>query len=425
VSGFANPLVGGGGALVYPAIHSPNYVLNVSGWSINKDGTAQFTGVVLIGGTLTGTNFIINSSGAFFYTGTPANGNLFCSIAAAAGADGFGNAYGSGVNVGNQAGAHLAISTLGDLLVANAANLPVAFLYHGDGSLRLYNPAGIAAGNLQTVISPATGVDSAGNPYSAGFSSIHANGPVINVNDGFIFFTSINALTQIIQQGNITITDSTNVAVPPALSMSAPSAVVNRTAQLELFGESNDTTAGPQASLVTPNASLNLLGGSANVQPADGNTYDLARLTLATSGGTVSLVAFTTIGGLTKNVGIGRYKFRVHIMYVGNGVGVAASPLFRMRSPAFSSGSLSLTGLANGPLVSVRFDNTSGFGSSMAAPALIAGDTTTRYNVVIEGSAVFTAAGGFDVQASIGAAGNAQFVIAAGSTFELYPVVAA
>ena len=43
MTGFSNPLVGGGGALVYPSIHSPNYVLGVSGWSINKNGTAQFT----------------------------------------------------------------------------------------------------------------------------------------------------------------------------------------------------------------------------------------------------------------------------------------------------------------------------------------------------------------------------------------------
>jgi hypothetical protein len=167
--GFRNEAVGGT-TLVRAAIKSPNYVLNVTGWSINKDGTAQFTGVVLIGGTLTGTNFIINSSGSFFYSGTPANGNLFLSIASVSGTDGFSNAYGSGLNVGNQAGAHFAVSLVGDLLIANASNLPVAFLYHGDGSLRLYNPAGIVSGNLAVSLSPVAGSDSAGNTYVSGIS---------------------------------------------------------------------------------------------------------------------------------------------------------------------------------------------------------------------------------------------------------------
>jgi hypothetical protein len=158
----------------------------------------------------------------------------------------------------------------------------------------------------------------------------------------------------------------------------------------------------------------------------DGNKYATGRITIATTAAlTITLVAFTTLGtpSLTTNVGIGAYKFRFHVMYVGNGTGVTASPLFRVRSPTFSSGSVQLVGTANGPLVSVRFDNVNGFGSSMSAPALTAGDSTTRYNVVIEGSAVFTAAGGLDVQASIGVAGNAQFVIAQGSTLELFPII--
>jgi hypothetical protein len=95
--GFKNPIVGGGGALIYPSIHSPNYVLGVTGWAIRKDGTAQFTGIVLIGGTFTGTNFIINSSGSFFYSGTPALGNLIASITNAGGTDAKGNIYFGGI----------------------------------------------------------------------------------------------------------------------------------------------------------------------------------------------------------------------------------------------------------------------------------------------------------------------------------------
>jgi hypothetical protein len=109
--GFSNPIIGGGGGLVYPSIHSPNYVPNVSGWSVNKDGTAQFTGLAIIGGTFTGTNFVMNQAGIFFYGGTPAAGNLIESVAAAAGTDGFGNAYLAGdVSYVNIGGTYFAVS---------------------------------------------------------------------------------------------------------------------------------------------------------------------------------------------------------------------------------------------------------------------------------------------------------------------------
>lgn len=51
-SGFSNPIVGGGGALVIPAIRSPNYnpALN-QGWTINKDGSATFYSISLPGFT--------------------------------------------------------------------------------------------------------------------------------------------------------------------------------------------------------------------------------------------------------------------------------------------------------------------------------------------------------------------------------------
>jgi hypothetical protein len=51
MSGFSNPLIGGGGGLVYPSIHSPDFVHGVSGWSINKDGSAEFHDIVLPSGS--------------------------------------------------------------------------------------------------------------------------------------------------------------------------------------------------------------------------------------------------------------------------------------------------------------------------------------------------------------------------------------
>lgn len=76
--GFNNPVVGGGGALVYPSIHSPNYETGVQGWSINKSGSAEFSGLTLRG-TFYGTDFILTASGFFLYSGPPALGNLIAS----------------------------------------------------------------------------------------------------------------------------------------------------------------------------------------------------------------------------------------------------------------------------------------------------------------------------------------------------------
>lgn len=49
---FDNPL-NAGQTLILGSLHSPNYVAGVSGWSINKDGTAQFNSVTIIGNRIT------------------------------------------------------------------------------------------------------------------------------------------------------------------------------------------------------------------------------------------------------------------------------------------------------------------------------------------------------------------------------------
>lgn len=83
MSGFSNPIIGGGGSLVYPSIHSPGYSAGIRGWSINKDGSAEFNDLT-IRGTFFGTDFIISAGGVFLYSGTPAHGNLAISLAPAA-----------------------------------------------------------------------------------------------------------------------------------------------------------------------------------------------------------------------------------------------------------------------------------------------------------------------------------------------------
>jgi hypothetical protein len=152
-------------------LQSPNYVPGVSGWAIFGDGSAEFNNGTFRGLLEAASLILAGSSGEILiYSGPPAAGNLIFSVSAVTGTDGEGNNYGSGLNAGDQTGGHLAISTAGDLLIANGSDAPVLFAYHGDGSLRFYSPAGITAGDLAVCVSPAAGSDSAANGYAAGLT---------------------------------------------------------------------------------------------------------------------------------------------------------------------------------------------------------------------------------------------------------------
>lgn len=118
MGGFSNPIVGGT-ALRIPAIQSPGFVAGSAGWIIRIDGSAEFNNLT-IRGTFNGTDFILNSSGLFVYSGTPANGNLIGSIAPASGTDGFSNAYLQGIV--SYSGASFASLTTGNLFVGITAD---------------------------------------------------------------------------------------------------------------------------------------------------------------------------------------------------------------------------------------------------------------------------------------------------------------
>ncbi len=97
--GFNNPIIGGGGALVYPSIHSPDFVHLLQGWTVNKDGSAEFENLTLRG-TFNGNDYIINNFGVFIYSGTAGPGTLILAMAGAPGTDEFGNAYsGPGISL--------------------------------------------------------------------------------------------------------------------------------------------------------------------------------------------------------------------------------------------------------------------------------------------------------------------------------------
>jgi hypothetical protein len=90
---FSNSIAAGT-ALARNAIKSPNFVHQATGWSVNQNGSAEFTGLALNGGSLVVTGA---GEGIFLYSSSPpARGTLIFSISSTSGTDPYGNAYTQG-----------------------------------------------------------------------------------------------------------------------------------------------------------------------------------------------------------------------------------------------------------------------------------------------------------------------------------------
>jgi len=92
---FRNPIVGGT-ALIRDAIESPDYAPGSTGWTINRNGTAEFNDLT-VRGTFAGSGFDIMDDGEFFYSPSPGPGNLVGSWANNDGTDQYGNHYYQGL----------------------------------------------------------------------------------------------------------------------------------------------------------------------------------------------------------------------------------------------------------------------------------------------------------------------------------------
>jgi hypothetical protein len=113
-------------------------------------------------------------SGLFVYSPSPGTGNLVASITGASGTDQYGNAYGAGFNIGNQAAAHVGISTAGDIFIANASNQNVIEIRPELSAFIIYNGAP-SLGGLVATIAGAAGTDPQGNTIPQGVASFNAD----------------------------------------------------------------------------------------------------------------------------------------------------------------------------------------------------------------------------------------------------------
>src|SRR5215475_5705153 len=98
--GYFRGITQGLGKLSIPSVQSPNYVTGVSGWTINKDGSAEFNNLTERG-NFVGPDFYLSNgdgtytseAGLFIYSSTPAAGNLIFSDCKQSGNDKFSNNF--------------------------------------------------------------------------------------------------------------------------------------------------------------------------------------------------------------------------------------------------------------------------------------------------------------------------------------------
>ena len=180
------------------AIQSPNYVPGTSGWTIKQDGSVEFNNGTFRGtltaATFLGTNFIINTSGAFFYSGMPAAGNLIASIAAVSGTDAFGNAYLAGVTSYNGA------------LVAQLAA----------GGIALQAAAGQIAGNFAGTVSAGAQagqviITSGGNSGADPQAEIVLDSAAVAGTPTVVVVGNLTVQNNTLVQGNLTVTGTASI----------------------------------------------------------------------------------------------------------------------------------------------------------------------------------------------------------------------
>jgi hypothetical protein len=289
-SGFSNPLVGGGGSLVYPSIHSPGFSLSpFNGWSIDKNGNAYFASITADGtitaGTFAGTNYEINSDGAFWYNGTPALGNLTTSVTNNAGTDQYGNTYLEGVTNyqesggvwyavqlqngdlsflaaatagGTYAATFSSTSSLGPSTAINAAltltprsfqiSAPGSALTDVIASLGLKSAASGAGSAIATIDAYLQSVDSGGdgNTYPAGELVVWTTGPtdINSTSPVTILSANVAERTYLIQGSYVYTIGSTPTAVKQGFSGPGTTAPTDISFDWKLDLGTGTTTAG-------------------------------------------------------------------------------------------------------------------------------------------------------------------------------------
>jgi hypothetical protein len=243
------------------------------------------TAGVISGGTFEGTDFIINSAGAFFYTGTPAAGNLFLSIAAVAGTDGFGNAYKApGMTVYGASGQAVFVGLIG--------GTTSTFIFYSGASIE-QSPAQINAAVLGS--------------GATEFINWNIFGPQLNVagfNDRVIM--ELNSSTQ----GGPASANGSLVYVTPGnvddlVASWGPNGFTIGTLTSPFF-----LANGVSGGAFSGGAEVFATSSHLKYEAQDGTSYSTGRKSIVSATTqTFSTNAFVTINGMTVPLAVGTYEF--------------------------------------------------------------------------------------------------------------------
>lgn len=367
---FKNYSITKGGALTIGQILSPNFITGVSGWEIRKDGSAEFNNLV-IRGTFDGNDFEINSSGAFFYSGTPANGNLIASITKAAGTDSHGNSYLAGVTSYNSG--VIAELNIGELLLTYQANT------NYPGQPALAQPGGVK-------------IEAPGSASS---------NPGLLIAGPSADSSALSGYPYVVLQG----TSADGTSGPSALLGNADGSAlaVNLAGNVILTGQASPAASSGNAVVFASTTGLLRV-----VDGTDSQVYNTQIRTLV-SAGTSGTTLFTVF---TATVGIRTYRVHGKVFF---NIGTTSTLNFRINGPGSPSGNVGLT-VIRSTAVNAGFSYT-GFN----ATSTISGSITNANGFVmdIDGTITLASAGTLTVQMG---ESTGTLTVLAGSFLDIFPV---
>lgn len=313
MAGFAHDVAGGNGVLIVSQIQSPNFSLaGQTGWAILKNGDAYFFNVTvkgtIVASVFLGTDFEIDSSGAFFYNGTPAAGNLTASITSAGGTDSHGNHYQAGVTgyqvvpSGPFAGTH-AVSLTKTSGVLLGGNWP-AVTFTNETSAPYAPPfvggQAAASGGAEVVL--ASGEDTSGDTQAYLYL---ASQHVVGETNGT---ASLQAgLTQVGPNGTLSVDDNHGTLILGQALLSTPANPGNAA----VFSDTNDY--------------------AAYVAGLDGQKYNLGHTEVSADlGQVINSTSFSVVTNTTFNVEVTSYRLTYTVFYQGGQA--AGAPVFRVQT---------------------------------------------------------------------------------------------
>jgi hypothetical protein len=426
VTGFSNPIIGGGGGLVYPSIHSPNFSLPAqTGWAILKNGDAYFYQLTIAGGSI-----IVGASGGgvFFYNGTPGLGNapIFAIVAPGTTKDPFGNTVQAVMNIGSLSGAHLGADDSGNLYLADPTGDTRIYMSPSLQLLAFYT-AGTA--RLLMTLAGSAGTDPLSHSaYPQGLKFYGSNGSYIRLDDNGTVATLFLGGGAASEQnpGKLATTVEGTTPNYEVLDLIGPqyNSPYGDYCWIELQSSYSDGSSYAGANLFYTDRSgtqhLVLEWGEGGIfarNITDGGAYDIQALHLIATPINQPVTSTTpaVITGLSQTVAAGTYVLRGVMRAVMGSTSAALN--IGLNGPAASVTYLDISFFSPYPTTTSQIIQTLALGNTTNSATITNGDDC---QIRIDGYITFTAPGTLEVTAAEHTSGDSWTLVA--GVLDLMPV---